>query len=150
MMQLKIMNTKEAKEMYSMLERQFGCRAKLEHGFGINAKGRVYAFNKEIFNISIDNLRLNSLGAYFAEIADGEIRLSIEGSQMAGKDAAKNVVELNDDEALNLFKGKDLEKETGCKGFVILKHNNDFLGTGKAKGSKILNFVSKTRRINQG
>jgi NOL1/NOP2/fmu family ribosome biogenesis protein len=32
-------------------------------------------------------------------------------------------------------------------GFVILKHENDFLGTGKYKNEKILNFVPKARRF---
>ena len=149
MIKLKIMNTKETKEMYGMLERQFGCRMKLQHGFAINTKNRVYAFNKEIFDAKIDSIRINSLGAYFAEIANDEIRLSIEGSQIAGKHASKNVVELSEEDALKIFKGDDLEKETDCEGFVILKHNDDFLGTGKVKGNKILNFISKARRINQ-
>lgn len=145
----KILNTKETKEMYGMLEHQFGCRVKLEHGFAINTKNRVYAFNKEIFDVKIDSIRLNSLGMYFAEIANDEIRPSIEGSQIVGKYASKNVVELSEEEALRIFKGEDLEKETNCEGFVILKRENDFLGTGKVKGDRILNFVSKARRINQ-
>lgn len=149
MIKLKIMNTKETKEMYGMLERQFGCKMKLEQGFAINTKNRVYAFNKEIFDVKIDSIRLNSIGAYFAEIANDEIRLSIEGSQMIGKHASRNVVELSEEEALKIFKGEDLNKETGCEGFVILRHRDDFLGTGKVKGDKILNFVSKARRINQ-
>ena len=149
MINLKIMNTKETIEKNGMLERQFGCEMKLEHGFAINTKNRVYAFNKEIFDAKIGSIRLNSLGVYFAEIANDEIRLSIEGSQIAGKRASKNVVELSEEEALRIFKGEDLEKETNCKGFVILKHDGDFLGTGKIKGNKILNFVSKARRINQ-
>ncbi len=148
MPQLKIMNAREMKEMANILERQHGFRQKLEYVFAINQKSRIYAINKEIFEINIGKIKLNSLGLYFAELNGDEIRLSIEGSQIVGKDAAENVAELNGEEALRWFRGEDLEKETGCKGLVILKHGDDFLGTGKSNGGRIFNFVGKARRIN--
>ena len=86
---------------------------------------------------------------YFCEHDKTGIRLSIEGSRIVGPKAAKNIVELDEEQVRNWFKGGDLELECkDCSGFVILKHKNDFLGTGKYKEGKILNYVSKTRRIN--
>ena len=46
------------------------------------------------------------------------------------------------------MKGEDLDKEFNGKGFLIIKHNNDYLGTGKYRDGRILNFVPKTRRLN--
>ena len=98
--------------------------------------------------IELSRLRLNSVGMYFCENDGKGIRLSIEGSQLIGPKATKNVIELNDEETKNWFKGEDLEKEyKDCNGFVILKHNNDFLGTGKYANGRILNYVGKSRRI---
>jgi len=85
---------------------------------------------------------------YFCEIDNKGIRLSIEGTQIIGQKATKNVVELNEEETKKWFKGEDLDKECkDCSGFVILKHKNDFLGNGKYSNGKILNYVGKVRRV---
>ena len=85
---------------------------------------------------------------YFCDL-ENEIRLSIEGSQIIGPKAAKNVVEINEEQTKEWLKGEDLEIDgkSNYSGFVIIKHNADFLGTGKYKENKILNYVSKSRRI---
>ena len=149
MPELKILNTREIKEIYKLINRQWGARVKLDYGFLKNNKNRVFIISKDISKIDISKLRLNSVGMYFCEIDNAGIRLSIEGSQIAGTKAAKNVVELNEEEIKKWFKGENLEKECkDCNGFVILKHKNDFLGNGKYVNKRILNYVSKTRRVN--
>jgi len=86
---------------------------------------------------------------YFCELRGNEIRLSIEGSQIVGPKATKNIVEIDNDQVKQWLKGEDLEiKENNYSGFLIIKHNNYFLGTGKFKDNKILNYVSKSRRVN--
>ena len=132
-----------------MVESQWGAKIKLDHGFLRNSNNRIFIVSKDISKIDLSKLRLNSIGLYFCEIDDKGIRLSIEGSQIVGQHAKKNIVELNEDETKIWFKGVDLQKECkDCNGFVILKNKNDFLGTGKYSNGKILNYVSKTRRIN--
>lgn len=149
MSELKILNNKEIKEIYKIIEQQWNAKIKLDYGVLKNNKNRVFIISKDISRIDISNLRLNSIGMYFCEIDKQGIRLSIEGSQLVGPKATKNVVELNEEEIKKWFKGEDLEKECkDCNGFVILKYNKDFLGNGKYKDGKILNYVGKTRRIN--
>jgi NOL1/NOP2/fmu family ribosome biogenesis protein len=149
MPELKILNNKEIKEILKMIENQWGAKLKLDYGFLKNNKNRVFIINKDISKIDISKLRLNSIGMYFCETDKAGIRLSIEGSQIVGPKTAKNTIELNDSETRQWFKGEDIEKECkGCSGFVILKHKNDFLGNGKYINGKILNYVSKTRRVN--
>ena len=148
MPELKILNNKEIKEIYGLIEKQWGAKLKLDYGFLKNNKNRVFIISKDISKIDISKLRLNSVGMYFCEIDNKGIRLSIEGAQIVGQKAAKNVVELNGEETKKWFKGEDLEKECkGCSGFVILKHNKDFLGNGKYSNGRILNYVGKTRRV---
>src|SRR3989344_819831 len=119
MQDLKILNSKEIKEIYGLIESQWGSKVKLDYGFLKNQKNRIFV-----------------------------IRMSIEGSQIVGPKAEKNVVELDEEETKKWFKGEDIEKEcSDCRGFVILKHGNDFLGSGKYSNKRILNYVSKTRRI---
>jgi len=149
MPELKILNSKEIKEIYNLIERQWGAKIKLDYGFLKSNKNRVFVISKDISKIDFSKLRLNSVGMYFCEIDNKGIRLSIEGSQIVGPKATKNIVELNEEETKKWFKGEDLEKECkNCSGFLIIKHKNDFLGTGKYSNGRILNYVSKSRRVN--
>ena len=149
MPELKILNNKEIKEIFELIEIQWGAKLRLGYGFLRNNKKKVFIISKDISRIDISKLRVNSIGIYFCEIDDRGIRLSIEGAQLIGPKATKNLVELNDKETRRWLKGEDLEKECkDCEGFVILKNEIDFLGTGKYSNGKILNYVSKTRRIN--
>ena len=148
MPELKILNNKEIKEIYRLVEKQWGAKIKLDYGFLKNNKNRIFVVNKDISKIDFSKLRLNSVGMYFCEIDSRGIRLSIEGSQIIGPKAAKNIVELDEEETRKWLKGEDLEKKGDYSGFVILKHNKDFLGNGKYANGRILNYVGKRRRVN--
>lgn len=148
MPELKILNNKEIKEIFDLITKQWGAKIKLDYGFLRNQKNRIFLISKEISRIDISKLRINSIGMYFCEIDKRGIRLSIEGSQLIGPKATKNVVELNEEETKKWFKGEDLDKECkDCNGFVILKNKNDFFGTGKYINGRILNYVGKSRRV---
>ena len=148
MLELKILNSKEIKEVTKLIGDQWDSDLKLDYGFLKSAKNRIFLINKEISKIDLTKLRINSMGMYFCELDERGIRLSIEGSQLIGPHAKKNVVEINSLESRNWLRGEDLEKEClSISGSVIIKNKNDFLGCGKYNNGKILNFVSKTRRI---
>ena len=148
MPQLKILNSKEIKKILKLIEAQWGAKLKLEYAFLKNPKNRIFIINKNIGKIELEKLRINSIGMYFCEIDKIGIRLSIEGSQIVGPKASKNIIEINEEQIKQWFKGEDLEIKGNYSGFVIIKHNNDFLGTGKYKSGRILNYVSKSRRVN--
>ena len=148
MHQLKILNSKEIKEIYKLIEGQWGAKTKLGYAFLKNNKNRIFIVNKDISKIDLSKLRINSIGMYFCEIDDKGIRLSIEGSQIVGPKAAKNIIEISEEQSKQWFKGEDLESKGNYSGFVILKQDNDFLGTGKYRDGKILNYVNKGRRLN--
>ena len=82
---------------------------------------------------------------YLGELRNGELRLSIEGSQIIGKGSDKNIADIEDTRAW--LRGEDLELVGDYSGFVIIRHNKDFLGCGRYKEGKILNFVPKARRL---
>lgn len=148
MHQLKILNSKEIKEILKLIEFQWGAKLRPNYAFLRNPKNRVFIIDKDIQNIELEKLRINSIGMYFCEIDKLGIRLSIEGSQIVGPKAAKNIIEINEEQVKQWFKGEDLEVEGNYSGFVIIKHDNNFLGAGKYKNGRILNYVSKSRRIN--
>ena len=102
---------------------------------------------RDVDKIPREGLRVNSLGLYVAEVKGDQLRLSIEGSQLIGPIAKRNVHEIDKEQLKEWFQGKDIKIEKEYEGFVILKHNNDFVGSGKFKEGFILNFVPKARRI---
>ncbi len=147
MLELKILNSREIKEIYHLIEAQWGVKLKLDYAFLKNSKSRVFIVNKDISKIDFSKLRINSVGMYFCEVDELGIRLSIEGSQIVGPKAEKNIVEITGEQARQWLKGEDLETKGNYHGFVILKINDDFLGAGKYRDGKILNYVNKGRRV---
>lgn len=143
------LNSKEIKKISAGLEDNFGCKFDFKgYGVCINSKNKLYIVNREIAGINLDYFVINSTGLYFGEKKeDGSIRLSIEGAQLVGKDASKNIIELNDDDAFKFFRGHDIEGDFSYKGFVIVKRGEDILGCSCVKNGKLLNFLPKERRI---
>jgi len=147
MPQLKILNNREKKDVLKIIEKQWNAKLKLEYVFLKNNKNRIFIVIKDIDKIDFSKLRVNSIGMYFCDL-ENEIRLSIEGSQIVGPKATHNVVEINDEQTKKWLQGNDLEFKGDYSGFLIIKNNNDFLGTGKYKDGKVLNYISKSRRVN--
>ncbi len=144
----KVLNSKEVRAIAEMVEMQWGCGLNLGCGFLEGSDGDIFLISRDIERLDLERLRIDSLGLYFGQLRNNELRLSIEGSQLVGKAAAKNVVELNDDEFKLWLRGEDIEKTLiGCSGYVIIKRAGDFVGCGRCKDGKILNFVPKARRV---
>ena len=148
MKNLKILNSKEAKHILNLIKEQWGCDFPKDYTFLQREDDKVFISNKDLAVVDFSKLRVNTFGMYFAEVRHGEIRLSIEGAQLVGPNASKNVIEVTPEIEKQWFAGEDLESETDCTGFVILRAGNDYLGSGKVKEGKILNFMPKTRRLN--
>ena len=86
------------------------------------------------------------MGLYFARIQPDGIRLTIDGIQLVKDQITKNIMEINNNQAKDWFKGNDLDIKAESA-FKILKNNNEFIGCGKSTGDRITNFVPKERRI---
>ena len=125
---------------------KFNFKNKIDYVFLQNEKGKLFIANKDVFDIDFNKIKINNLGLYFGQVRHNEIRLSIEGSQLIGKDCDKNILELNNNQKEQWMKGIDINYE-GEHGFVLIKFGNDFLGCGKIVNNKILNFIPKERRL---
>src|SRR3990167_3375718 len=108
MPELKFLNSKETKEILKLIEEQWGAKLNLDYTFARNSKNRIFIVNKDISKIDFSKLRINSIGMYFCDL-ENEIRLSIEGSQIIGPKAAKNFVEISEEQVKQWLKGEDLE-----------------------------------------
>ncbi|HII29911.1 TPA: hypothetical protein HA317_02510 [Candidatus Woesearchaeota archaeon] len=153
-MSLTPMNSKARKQLFRIIEEQWGIDCKgdkliSEHVFFINNRQRVFIASRDITLIDYKAFNVNSLGLYIGELRGGEFRLTIEGSQLLGRQAKRNVVEISRDQLKQWLSGQDVEigRRDDFKGFVILHSGNDFAGCSRYKDGKLLNFVPKTRRI---
>jgi len=149
---LKILNEKEKKVVENKLHEQFGI-SEISEKIIMRGKDKMFLFSGSFNKSQIKKLEkitlIERIGFYFAKMDERtkDIRLSIEGSQIMKSKIKKNVFEINEEQTQEWMKGRELRIRTGKKGFLILRHKNDFLGTGKASEEKIGNFIPKSRRL---
>ncbi len=146
-MQLKILNSKEKKNLLNILREQYGFYKEMDYVFLVNKKNKIYIVVRDIERLSLEKMRVNSFGIYFGELYNDSVRLSIEGSQIIGMNASKNVFLLSDEELEKWIKGQDIETEKEFKGFAIVKHKNDFYASGKTSKGKLLNYIPRARAL---
>ena len=163
MRRVNFLNSKESKEIAKQINEQWDADFSFEDFVVRSTKDKVYTIDRDLEKIDFRNYNIEQFGLYVAHINDrNEIRLSIEGSQIIGPKAKKNVIEIGSLVKLWMA-GQDIPFKTDCTGVVIVKHKGDYLGCGKVvtrevsvfdeEGNTkkemqqtILNFVPKTRR----
>jgi len=142
----KILTSKEIRALGVMLEEQFGFTGKLDYAFLQNSEDNLYAVSRDVAMVEWQKLPVKAMGNYFGELKKG-LRLSIEGSQMAGPHCSKNIIDLSKEELMQWLKGHDLPTDSALQGLVLVRHGKDFLGCGTVKEKTLLNFVPKIRRL---
>ena len=151
-MTLNILSPKETQEVLSKLNEQFGIKEIPGKLIKIG-KEKIYLFNGDFSEEQIKNLEkitfIERIGIYFAKIflPTNEIKLSIEGTQTLKNQITKNIFEINNEQLENWMFGRELNIKTGLRGIIAIKHQDDFLGCGKASENKIGNFIPKSRRL---
>lgn len=143
---MKILSSSEKKKIIKELEK-FGIE-KLNYLLFQTGKGKIRGYSGNLSRQELSELsrllNVEIIGLYLMR-QDNEIRLSLDATHLLKP--SKNIIEVNDNQAQSWLRGEDLSLTTDLKGFVIIKHNQDFLGSGKASENKILNFIPKERRL---
>jgi len=147
MQKMRILNKKEVKNILSIIKKQWDAEPKLDYAFLMNKKGKLYIAKKELFDIDQEKIRIDSMGLYFGTMKNGELRLSIEGSQIVGPYAKRNIVELKKRENISWLRGEDISMNPEHAGYIFVSHSGDFLGCGKISQGFLKNFYPKSRRI---
>ena len=143
---MKPLDKKETKRIIDELNDYYGIKElKLDYIFMKNNQDKIFIISKDFKSLNTKELRLNGLGLYFLNVSKG-LRLSIEGSQIIGIHAKKNVHEINDENLKEWLQGYDLDCDE-LKGYQLIKNKNDFYGVGFASNNKIRNFIPRERRI---
>lgn len=151
---LSILNSKQRKRILAQLEEQYGFSGSLDYVFLLQeTKQKIYLFTKDLAKLDLSDLRVDSMGLYFGAIFEGKIRLTIEGSQLVGPQAEKNIVSVGKEAMQRWMQGEKLllsglDEDGFMQGdFVLLRYGDDFLGCGKVSGDAIANYIPKTRYV---
>jgi NOL1/NOP2/fmu family ribosome biogenesis protein len=150
---MKILNTKQVKELEKVIEKNYGAIIGIENFIVIQTtEEKIWLASKEISDMDFGKLNVNSVGMYFGKLKRNEkIHLSIEGSQLIGGKCRKNIVKLDRIMGENFLKGENIRPEItdGCEShnFVLIKSGNDFIGSGLFTENGIENLTPKSRRL---
>ncbi|MGV8151077.1 MAG: hypothetical protein ACP5NV_05095 [Candidatus Woesearchaeota archaeon] len=158
MANINVLNSRETKHILEKLEAQYGYvvdKNELDYIFLMNNENRIYVISRDLGLVDYEQLRVDANGVYFGEIYKEMIRLSIEGAQLIGEKATKNVYDLDYDQMIEWIKGNDIDYQDTGKEFVIVRYlepktgRYDILGCGKynSQTGKIINYVSKSRKL---
>lgn len=146
---MKLIKRKEQKEIMKKLDEQFGIK---------KLPGILLRFGKEKIRLYTGNLNpdqvkeldrnfnLETTGIYFLKEEKGELRISFDSIYLLKDKILKNILNVNDKEAIEWLKGNDINIKT-TKGMKVIENDDKLLGCGKSTGEDIKNFVPKERRI---
>lgn len=150
-MRAEILGRAERKGLFQELKESFGFEGKLPYGF-LRIQERVKVLSRDFKNFKVEGLTIENLGLLFGKWVDEGLILTLEGSQMVGRKATKNVLELGSDQAGTWMTGGGIEVEgKRLEGkIVIIKHNGDFLGCGKISQGRIWSPIPPHRRVRKG
>lgn len=150
---MKVMDKGEAEKLERIIEDNYGARIGLKEFFLLESfEDKIWLASKEISSFDTSRLTVNSIGLNFGKIKrNGKINLTIEGAQIVGKVANKNLVLLGPEEARRFMQGSDVkpEEKINCEphNFCIVKSGEDVLGSGLMTEEGIKNLLPKSRRI---
>ena len=139
-----ILNAKETRKIVDRVKENYGIEEIDMDYIFIKVNDKLFLASNDFKQLSTE--RIHNFGLFFARIVDEGMKLSIEGSQMIGNYATKNVAELDIENIKKWIAGYDVPV-VNSDGFVIVKHNRDFFGCGKIRNKILMNSVPRERRI---
>lgn len=146
----------EKKEIEKQLE-YYGI-TKLPYLLVSTGKEKIRAYSGDLSTDEIVELNkeigIELIGIYFMHNFKGETRLSVDAIHLLKDKITKNILELDEKQAREWFRGQDIalskeEKEKLNKeplGFKVIKYKGDLIGTAKLTSDRIVNYLPKERR----
>jgi NOL1/NOP2/fmu family ribosome biogenesis protein len=147
-MWVRFLSKGKKKELLRVLKKSFGIEKPPFLFFETSKETRIFtgSVSKDDLGMLVKNLRIQSMGLYFAKKEDGEFRLSLDATHLLSKEIKKNILEISDEQKDKWMNGENLEIDESLKGIFIVKNKEDFLSSGKASNGKLFNFIPKERR----
>ncbi len=147
---MKILNKKEIKKIENKIYSIYNSDLKLSK-FAVmekQYKKEIWLSSKNIFKLDLKKFNISSLGMYLGRF-DKNIKLGVEGSQLVGEKAKKNVCEVED--VWNFIRGFKIKptKKIKCdeNQYVIVKYEDNIIGSAKLKNNQLESILPKNRKI---
>ena len=151
---LQILDKREVKKLQEILDKNYKSGFELkDFGVMLGSEERIWLAARGVFSFDFSKLPVNSIGMNFGKLKrNGKLRLTIEGSQLVGRTAERNVAIISDSDAESFLRGEDVDilQAIGCEEhtFVILKTESGvILGSALFAEGKMKNLLPKSRRI---
>jgi len=151
---LRIVDKNEVEDLQKMIDRNYRSDFVLrDYGVMLGSEERIWIAARDVFEFDFSKLPVNSVGINFGKLKqNGKIRLTIEGSQLIGKTAERNVALIADDDAEKFLRGEDVSAvetiECENHNFVLLRtESGRVVGSAMFAEGKLKNFLPKSRRI---
>jgi len=151
---LDLLDNHQVEKIESLIEKNYGTKIELKKYsvFKTSIDEKIWLASREIFNVNLAKLVVNSIGLYFGKPKrNDKIHLSIEGSQLVGKTATKNIVYLDEENSLKFLQGMNVKPiktlSAESHNFVIVKCGEEILGSSLYTDEGIRNLLPKSRRI---
>jgi len=112
-------------------------------------RGRIRATTEETLRLASRLKGVQQIGLYVMKISDGSLALSVEGSQLLNKKIRKNIVEVDEDLAIEWMKASPIKLDEKVGGrYVVARCGELYLGSGRvSRDGKIYPQIAKWRRI---
>ena len=133
-------------EMWRLMGTQFGVNPLPGCRLLRSGQHRIRLVSLEAYQLMRLIPKPEVAGLYLGELGPSGIRLSLDGSQLLGPHATKQVISLTSGQAEAWLKGETIDVEDRCRGYVIVRHQSDILGCGSLSGGRLHNFLPKDRR----
>ncbi|MFW9831853.1 MAG: hypothetical protein ACFFD8_08760 [Candidatus Thorarchaeota archaeon] len=132
---------------WNLLKTQYGISNLPKYRLLRSGRKRIRLINNETFTHLSDVPFTGTTGLYVGEYSPNAIRLSMDGAQLLGRYASKQIIKLNLEQANAWLRGESINYEDKQKGYVIVFHKEDILGCGSLSHGILNSFVPKVRRL---
>lgn len=132
--------------VWQLLRQQFGIPKLPGYRFLKSGRKRIRLISEEAFKLLSSLPYTGTTGLYVGEYSPNAFRLSMDGAQLLGPHATKQIVHLTDNQARAWLQGELINYEDEQRGYVIVVHNTTIIGCGSLSRGKLRSFVPKIRR----
>jgi NOL1/NOP2/fmu family ribosome biogenesis protein len=119
-------------------------RIKKHYGSSYFPQGGLFIRDKRLFAYSGGDTGLDSVWRGL-NIANSDLSLTVEGSQLIGPSATKNKESITRAEMDSYFRGDDIKREANL-GPVILDAGDGMFAPALSEGVALINILPKSRR----
>ena len=151
MKNIRILNTREVKRMIQLLDSMFGFKERFPYVFLQTVKDKIFVVNRDIGEVDLSRIKVQTIGLYLGTLERGKVRLSIEGAQLIGPKCKHHIIEFDQRQLHEWLTGEKVTiediKELEDQAYYLVKYKDEFLGCAKLAKNTLLNFVPKERRL---